>query len=416
MHSSNTLLVLSVMSLIATGPPTPPSLSAPEQPFPVLAWAGVPENQTTPERYRELADCGFNVNFSGYSSADANARAMDVGNAIGVKVMVSCPELRADPEATVKRFKDHPAHGGYYLRDEPGAGDFAELAKWAERIRAADGESDAKRPCYVNLFPNYATVGKGGQLGTDTYPEYVDRFISEVRLPMVSFDHYPVVAAGKGPPSVRGEWYENLEIVCSAARKAGKPVWAFALSVPHGPYPAPTVAHLRLQVFSNLAYGAQVIQYFTYWTPASDTWNFHDGPIRPDGTRAPVYDHVKQVNREVQALRGVFLGATVESVGHTGEQLPRGTRAYQAAAPVRKVTTKGQGAVVSLLSNGGRRFLVVVNRDVNERMPLAVALEEGTVVDRVDQNGTLLTVTGRLHLASVGPGDAHVLTWLTRRE
>src|SRR5688500_13066695 len=225
-------LVASMVPAAAAAPPA--TLPAPPQPFPVLAWHGVPENHSTAERHRELAECGFNVNFAGFSSADANARAIDVAKAAGVKLMVACPQLQSDLEATVKRFKDHAAHGGYYLRDEPAAVHFPELAQWADRIRAADPDSDAKRPCYVNLFPNYA---EAAQLGTNTYGEYVDRFIRELRLPMVSFDHYPVISDGKAPASVRGEWYENLEIVSAAARKAGKPMWAFALSVPHSSYP-----------------------------------------------------------------------------------------------------------------------------------------------------------------------------------
>jgi hypothetical protein len=193
-------------------------------------------------------------------------------------------------------------------------------------------------------------------------------------------------------------------------------MWAFALSVPHGSYPAPTIPHLRLQVFSNLAYGAQVIQYFTYWTPVSDTWNFHDAPIRPDGTRTPLYEHVKQVNREIQGLRGVFQGATVESVGHTGEKLPRGTRAYQPGEYVREVKTGGQGAVVALLSNGGRQFLVVVNRDLHEPMPLSASLVPWTVFHRVAKDGTLHGAGGLLHEAKVEPGDVYVLTWMPRRK
>jgi hypothetical protein len=403
-----------LISAAAAAPPAPPP--APPQPFPVLAWSGVPEKETSRERYRELAECGFNINYSGFSNADANAKAMDEGKATGVKVLVSCPELRSNPEATVKRFKDHPAHGGYNLRDEPAAGDFPDLAKWAARIRAADPESDAKRPCYANLFPNYATAGKGGQLGTDTYQQYVDRFIQEVRLPMVSFDHYPVISSGKDLVSVRGEWYENLEIVSAAARKAGKPMWAFALSVPHGSYPTPTVAHVRLQVFSNLAYGAQVIQYFTYWTPVSDTWNFHDAPIRPDGTRTPLYEHVKQVNAEIQGMRGVFRGATVETVGHTGEKLPRGTRAYKPASPISEVKTGGQGAVVSLLSNGGRQYLVIVNRDPEKPMPLSVTVEGWTAFARVGKDGALQGFGGLVHETQVQAGNVFVLTWLPRQK
>ena len=55
--------------------------------------------------------------------------------------------------------------------------------------------------------------------------------------------------------------------------------------------PRPQLQHLRgLQAFSNLAYGAQAIQYFTYWTMKSDTWNFHEGPVGLDGKPCAVYN------------------------------------------------------------------------------------------------------------------------------
>ena len=85
-------------------------------------------------------------------------------------------------------------------------------------------------------------------------------------LQLLSFDHYPVVG-----DTCRPEWYENLEIFSDEARKAGKPFWAFSLATSHGPNPVPTPAMLRLQVYSDLAYVAQGIQYFTYWTPQGDS-------------------------------------------------------------------------------------------------------------------------------------------------
>jgi hypothetical protein len=41
----------------------------------------------------------------------------------------------------------------------------------------------------------------------------------------------------------------------------------------------PTIEHLRVQAFSDLAYGAQAIQYFHVLDEQSDVWNFHEGPI-----------------------------------------------------------------------------------------------------------------------------------------
>src|SRR5206468_594439 len=187
----------------------------------------------------------------------------------------------------VRRFSQHPALGGYFIRDEPSAADFAALARSVKRIRAVD----PRRPCYINLFPNYAT---SAQLGVPTYQEYTDRFVAEVPVPFLSFDNYPVTAGG-----LRPGWYENLEVVARAARKARKPFWAFALAVAHGPYPVAQVEHLRLQAFSNLAYGAACLQYFTYWTPKSTEWNFHQAPVE-EGKRTAVYPRVNQVNAEVQ--------------------------------------------------------------------------------------------------------------------
>lgn len=370
--------------------------------LPILAWGGPPQEQTTLDRYRELAACGFTHNYSGFSSVDKVAEALDVAGNANVKLMASCPELSTDPEGTAERLKAHRALGGYYLRDEPAAVHFPELTALTRRVAS----KDADHPCYVNLYPNYCPPSG---LGTETYQQYVDRFVAEVPVPLISFDHYPVVGQ-----SLRGEWYENLEIISAAARNANKPFWAFALAVAHGPYPVPTMAHLRVQAYSNLAYGAQGLQYFTYWTFKSDTWDFHDGPILPDGSRSVVYDRVKEVNSEVQALRGVFLGSTVESVAHTGATIPSGTRAYQPASPVRSLKTEGQGAVVSLLAKTRRRFLVVVNRDINQPMRLDVEFDADAGVVRVAKDGALHDLQAPRYAGLVEPGDAAIFTWNSR--
>jgi hypothetical protein len=390
--------------LLLAAPVLAETETLPDEPrvFPILAWGGPPQAETTPERFRELAECGFTYNYSGYSSDEAVAKALDVCKLTGVKLIPSWPQLQNDPEGAARRFKTHPGLGGYYLRDEPAAVHFPELAAWAKRVQSVDAE----HPCYINLYPNYAPPDA---LGTPTYQAYVDRFLAEVPVPFISFDHYPVVGN-----SLRGEWYQNLEIVSAAARKADKPFWAFALSVAHGAYPVPTVAHLRVQAYSNLAYGAQGLQYFTYWTTKSDTWDFHEGPILPDGKRSATYDRVREVNREVQALRTVFLGAKVESVGHTGATPPVGTRRYEAAPPVRSLSTHGQGAAVSVLSKGDRRFLVIVNRDINQPTRLELAFDPRAGVRRVNKAAELTDPAGAANELEVAPGDAAIFAWVAR--
>lgn len=373
-------------------------LGAEEPGIPILAWIGPPESETNELRYRELAEAGFTHNFSSFANIEAMQKALDVAQATGIKQFISIPELYAAPETVAERFKGHPALAGYHLRDEPSAPDFRALAKWVTRIQAID----PVHACYINLFPNYAN---GAQLGTATYQEHLDRFIKEVPVPFISFDHYPVVGS-----SLRGEWYENLEQVSAAARAAKKQFWAFALAVAHDPYPIAEIEHLRLQVFSNLAYGAQGIQYFTYWTVKSPHWNFHQAPIDADGLRTVVYDRVKQVNTEIRALTKVFHGAEVLRLGHTGK-LPRGTSAFEPTFPIKALKTEEGGAVVSLLAKGDQLALVIVNRDLRSKMPLGVTFDRAANVSEVFKDGVTRPIVSVEIRAELPPGDIRVFTW-----
>ena len=113
-----------------------------------------------------------------------------------------------------------------------------------------------------------------------------------------------------------------------------------------------------------------------------------------DGARTPILDLVKQLNAEIHARSGVFVGSRLLSVGHTGSR-PVGTRALTPSDPITEVTTAGTGAVVSLLAKEERRFLAIVNRDYEAPMPLTVCWRDGVTMDSVGRGGTRCTVPGR---------------------
>jgi len=367
--------------------------------LPIHAWIGPPAEHTSYTRYKELSEAGFTHSFSGFPNADAMERALNIAKAAGIKLFIHTPEFKDDPEGTVKRFKDHPALAGYHLRDEPNAKDFPELAAWVKRIRAVDDEHF----CYINLFPNYATAE---QLGNPSYREHVDEFIRTVPVKVLSFDHYPITESG-----LRPEWLENLEIISTAARKAGKPFWAFALAVAHKPYPIPSIPQLKLQVYSNLAYGAQGIQYFTYWTPTSTRWDFHDGPIDANGRRTAVYGRVKSVNEEIQKLAWIFSGAKVVSVGHTDLDIPAGTQPFKIISPFNEIDTGDHDAIVSWLENGESKFLMIVNRNFENIMMLHIDMEKDNEVKKVDKSGKITPLGSSIYNCVINPGDAAIFTW-----
>lgn len=365
--------------------------------IPVLAWSAIPQSQTSDARYRELADCGFTIGYSSFSNVKEAEKAIDAAHSAGIQVLVSLSQLATDPRGTVLPLMNHPGLAGYYIRDEPPASDFANEAKLIDQIRAVDRD----HLIYVNLLPDYATPD---QTGVPTYPEYVNRFVATVPSSFLSFDYYPIEGR-----TVRASWYANLGLISDAARKANKPFWAFALSVKHFSYPAATIENLREEVYSNLAYGAQGIEYFTYWHPGG--LGASDAPIDENGNRTAVYDRVQQMNLEIRALSPVFLGSHVESLGHTGAHIPSGTTPYHLASPLMSLKTEGDGAIVTVLARDKHRFLIVVNRDFQHSMPTAIEFEQGKPVQRVEKDATLHPLDGSAQRVNVDPGDALIFTW-----
>jgi len=188
--------------------------------IPILAWSGIPASETNLERFNELKEMGINVNLCNYPDADAMQKALDLAQTVGLKMVTSCPELKTDPEKTVKRFMNHPALAGYFLRDEPVRKDFTELGEWAKRI----SDIDNQHFCFVNLIAGIHPT-KTEALGTSSYAEYVRTFAKEVPAQLLSYDFYPVLVDG-----VNESWYEGLEIFSGESRKLEKPFWNFELS------------------------------------------------------------------------------------------------------------------------------------------------------------------------------------------
>ncbi len=389
--------------------------------IPVMSWGGVAPADASVENYRKLKDVGVTVDIAFSRDLPSLARALDAAGKAGLKLLVSCPELKSEPEKTASLFRSHPALEGYYLADEPSEPQFQELGERARKLKAADPDHYS----FVNLYPNINS--NQSKFGTRDYKEYVDRFDQLFPAPYLSFDFYPVVDGGIHP-----RWYENMEFFAAKYRTEGRPFWAFALTTSYlaysddSPRPGlndflqlysayrpekvfvhdiPTLAELRLQVYVNLAYGAQGIEY----------WSFRGfgAPLDFQGRRTAVYDRVQTVSREMQNLSGVFLGARPVSVVHTGLDIPDKTsRPGPWPAPISLLETLGTGAVVSLLENRGSSFLVVVNRDFQK--PMKLILKTDDTVKRVLKDGSLVPAREYASALEVDAGDAMIFTFPVR--
>jgi hypothetical protein len=361
--------------------------------IPVLAWSGIPPYLSSPGRFNELKEAGFTHHLQLYSTFADTQVALDCAQGAGIK-MVMNPIGSVD--TYMQTFRNHPALEAYYLSDEPGAWQFADLANKIQTIRYMD----RRHWCYINLLPNYASPQ---QWGVSSYESYVNTFLETVPVEVLSFDHYPILSSG-----VRPGFYKNLDVISTAAREKNIPFWGFALSVGHYDYPVPTLTHLRHEIYSHLAYGAQGIQYFTYWTVSND---FQQAPIALNGERTPTYQVVQSMNQELKGVGHIFRGARILSIGHTGAVLPEGTAPYVPLSPIISLTTQGDGAVVSRLVNDRTWYLSVVNRDIHNVMGLNLTVDTGRGISKVAKEGSATALGSATVSYTVDPGDILVLKW-----
>ena len=344
--------------------------------MPIIAYWGVPDWKTSDDNFRIFSECGFTVSLYPYQSLDLLVKACRSAEKYGVKVLGKCPEMFSSPTNTAKTLKEENGFFGYFIQDEPSTPELQQRQKEIERLKRVDDT----HVFYINLHPYYHDSWVEPTLKVKTYPEYL-KAASATSCQQLSFDFYPIMTSG-----IRPTWYHNLEMIRQESLNTGKPFWGFVLSVPHDVpftpdtfYPTPTMGSLRLQVYSNLAYGAQGIQYFTYWTPKPTNFKYHDAPIGLDGEKTKTYDLVQKMNTELKQVARLFYGAKVLSVHHLGA-IPKGaTRQTAMPVNIRSLKIVGrQGAIISQLEKDGHSYLAIVNKSHENTLTVRIKTRNNT--------------------------------------
>ncbi|MBP5509990.1 MAG: hypothetical protein J6Z49_03660 [Kiritimatiellae bacterium] len=397
--------------------------------IPIIGWGALAAEEADAERYREAKEAGFTHLTQWCASPEIARRLLDEAEKADIKLIIGLGHEIKRMTAAAKEFtaatKDSPALEYYYITDEP----HIRLTNDLKRCVARFETLDPAHPCYVNLFgalcDRWTRKDEERQrkyTGCATHDEYIRRLYDIVPLKLISFDMYPVLSFKPledgdfrlhgGRVFLKERWYETLETTSALARERNIPMFAFALIAAHRHYPAndypvPTLDHLRLQIYSDLAYGAQGLQYFRYKLARKDYHGYNNAPILFEKKRSPVFERVREINKEVQARAHVFLGAKVQGVWHTGIDIPLGTkRVDEKCLPpfVKTFTTlKGGAAIVSWLKNGGKDYLMVVNRDPNDDITLKATFAPG--VEIVRRDGTTASAAAYADYFWLDPGD-----------
>jgi hypothetical protein len=319
--------------------------------FPVMPWNDVPNDRAVIDKIRE---CGFTI--AGFISPET----LETCRKVDIKAIVSDPRINHFDWATldadtarqkalpaIVAIRKNPALYGYFLDDEPNAGSFSGLAIMADLVRAAAPQ----KPAYVNLFPNYAGAN---QLGTTTYEKYLDEFVAKVYPAQLCYDHYALMDNG----TLRDGYWVNLAEMRAAAKKYNLPFWNIILAVAHFNYREPSVADLRFEVFSSLAYGARGIVYYTYFAPK--VGNYRGAAVDQFGHATPTWGNLQNVNLQIHNLAPTLLKLTSDEVCHFGK-VPSGCHGPETNSLVTGMD--GDFAVGDFTHVDGTRYVMIVNEN-----------------------------------------------------
>lgn len=392
--------------------------------FPIMAWLNITGSD---QEFRDMYDSGVNLNYTqGHGSHD-NIDNM-LGNASGSHVRqipnfwrVTGSTNEDILKETMNRYKDNDGIAGWALNDEPYGSQFEHLGQIASWIR----KYSPNKLVYLNLLHsvenpiNYTAV-----MGSKNYADYLQQAVRKIGVGMISMDCYPIVRDTQADTkSIRSFFFESLEITARVARQYGIPFWGFARSKgdsisPTQEFPTPTEPDLRLQVFANLAYGAQGIQYYTY-SNTDTRYTRYNAPLEIDPNagwtwrKTETYYMLQRINKEIQNHRWVFLNDSIIDVSFTGK-LPKATKRLKKTDypdKVKSMTNKvnGAGFLVSQFKNGNNRFFMVLNRELESTQTLDIEVTDG--VNVVNADGTTSALEAGAHQYELTTGDYLLLQW-----
>ncbi|MDX3005330.1 hypothetical protein PWY87_26880 [Kribbella solani] len=284
--------------------------------FTIAVFWPPPPDETTTERYQEIADAGIDLVITGnylsdrtilkhaLTRADQTGLGMLVASDPRIDVVMKDLDLPAEQTReligkVIDDYSGHRSFRGISLMDEPYPERYERLAIGVAAVR------DRGKLAYVNLFPSHAT---------GEYDEYVGGFVDTVKPELVSFDRYPFLADGAYDEG----YFGDLAVIREHAERAGVPAWLYIQTLAYEGHRTPNAAEIAWQVNTALAYGYTGIQYFTYWTPDPSRGESFQPALVHDGVRTERYEVVKQLNNGWLRPVGDELDAlTWRSVRHT---------------------------------------------------------------------------------------------------
>ena len=383
-----------------------------------MAYYALPTSLATDYHFKKMADAGFDMLSIEYW--DNWQEQLDLAHKYGMKgvLFVNGPAGDyyrtggTDPELerVVNYAKQHPALVAYQICDEPSVVNVNQFKYEAKAIKTFDPD----HPIYLNFHPASAS---SAATGVETYEEYIDTYVRECELEFITFDQYPIFTAG-----VDVTWTESLTVVRKIGQKYNIPFWAFTLCCREWFREDPTLENIRVQCNTNLAFGAQVNQFFVYrctsgtdyaplqtwgWADASHTTKVYYSDDEVQYT--PIYDYCKAYNAEMHNRGYIFSGCNVKEVRTTHLPDPHIVKLlsmYDLPVQIESLITD-HDALVSIIENKGNEYVVIVNNSWTATNGVNAVFND--MVYAIDHDGAFTEVQPGAWNYTIEPGDMLVI-------
>jgi hypothetical protein len=318
---------------------------------------------------RDIKDCEA-LGLKAFAYGDTDTVTMRQWNNLWDDTTLTDKVIEEKIRKMVERYGDSEAIIGYFICDEPGASMFPRLAKAVECVRKyAPGKL-----AYINLFPDYATIGarNKSQLETETYQEHLDRYASEVKPAMISYDNYMVqYSMDLEDESHFKSYYQNLLSIRNTALKNGLPFWNIVSSNQIRPFTTiPSPANLLFQAYTSLAAGARGVTWYTYYSRG-----YGYAPIDSCGKKTQTWYYLKEVNRQLAVL-----GPIMNQMSNTGvyftSPAPLPDLPEMPGKLVREIDSESPVMLGEFRSNDGGDYAMVVNLSLEKSSRFKIELRE----------------------------------------
>jgi len=313
--------------------------------FPILAW-WAPPGTASFEDFKNYKDAGFTIYPA--NPDEGFEKSLELAAQAGLMIMPFRSFQGFDlPAKNVQFPKDSDDIVGWITHDEPSGIEGVTAAITAVNLLMRE---DPARRTIFNFLPPPCQQN----------PDTRQLIAAAVRngLPILSYDNYVILKDGSDNTR---DLFNNLELFRQASLEYHVPFWAFALSIQHFGYRRPSESDIRWKHYTNLAYGAKGLWYFTYWGPTNwENWD-NKAIVDPNtGSKTELYEYVKTLNLAVLDMADILLHLTNIDVFHTNP--PDGHRAF----PKDKYWISdvvGKDALVSFFHDEkGQAYALVVNK------------------------------------------------------